>query len=83
MHQVMIERIGDYVKYPEDVECSFKDRESLFTICELPVDQSRITNLVESTFGTIRHRTQQAKGCMSRHRALHLMFRLGRVVMNH
>ena len=32
---------------------------------------------IESTFGTIRHRTTWAKGCLTRDALLHMMFKLG------
>ena len=43
----------------------------------------RTTNPIESTFGTIRHRTRQAKGCVSRQSALHMMFKLGCAAETH
>ena len=36
----------------------------------------RTSNPIESTFGTIRHRTKRAKGCLSRNGMLHMMFKL-------
>ena len=35
------------------------------------------SNLIESTFGTIRHRTRRTKGCLSRDGMPHMMFKLG------
>ncbi|MCY4426924.1 MAG: IS256 family transposase, partial [Halieaceae bacterium] len=37
----------------------------------------RTSNPIESAFGTIRHRTKRAKGCLSRDGMLHMMFKLG------
>ena len=37
----------------------------------------RTSNPIESTFGTIRHRTKSSKGCLSRDGMLHMMFKLG------
>lgn len=37
----------------------------------------RTTNPIESTFGTIRHRTKRAKGCLARDGVLHMIFKLG------
>ena len=34
----------------------------------------RTSNPIESTFGTIRHRTKRSKGCLSRDGMLHMMF---------
>lgn len=68
------------VKYPKVVECLLKDREELMTFYEFPAQhwQSiRTTNPIESTFGTIRHRTRRSKGCLSRNGMLHMMFKLG------
>ena len=36
-----------------------------------------MTNPIESTFGTIRHRTKRSKGCLTRDGMLHMMFKLG------
>jgi len=37
----------------------------------------RTSNPIESTFGTIRHRTKRSKGCLTRDGMLHMMFKLG------
>ena len=37
----------------------------------------RSSNPIESTFGTIRHRTRRTKGCLTRDGMLHMMFKLG------
>lgn len=37
----------------------------------------RTTNPIESTVATIRHRTNRAKGCMTRNSLLHMLFKLG------
>ena len=37
----------------------------------------RTGNPIESTFGTIRHRTRRTKGCLNRDGMLHMMFKLG------
>jgi len=37
----------------------------------------RMSNPIESTFGTIRHRTKRSKGCLTRSGMLHMMFKLG------
>lgn len=73
-------------KFPDAVECLVKDRETLFTFYDFPAEHwrsIRTTNPIESTFGTIRHRTRQAKGCVSRQSALHMMFKLGCVAETH
>ncbi len=67
-------------KYPKAVQCLQKDREELMTFYDFPAQhwQSlRTTNPIESTFGTIRHRTRRSKGCLSRDGMLHMIFKLG------
>ena len=67
-------------KYPKAVQCLQKDREELMAFYDFPAQhwQSlRTTNPIESTFGTIRHRTKRSKGCMSRDGMLHMIFKLG------
>ena len=67
-------------KYPKSTLCLQKDREDLLAFYDYPAQhwQSiRTSNPIESTFGTIRHRTKRAKGCLSRDGMLHMMFKLG------
>ena len=67
-------------KYPKVAECLQKDRDELLVFYDFPAEhwQSlRTTNPIESTFGTIRHRTKRSKGCLSRDGMLHMMFKLG------
>ena len=67
-------------KYPKAVECLQKDRNELMAFFNFPAEhwQSiRTTNPIESTFGTIRHRTKQSKGCLSRDGMLNMIFKLG------
>ena len=68
------------VKYPKATACLQKDREALLTFYAFPAEQwpsLRTTNPIESTFGTIRHRTIRTKGCLTRDGMLHMMFKLG------
>ena len=37
----------------------------------------RTSNPIESTIGTICHRTKRSKGCPTRYGMLHIMFKLG------
>ncbi len=37
----------------------------------------RTSNLIESTYETIYHRTKHSKGCLSRDGMLYMMFKLG------
>ena len=67
-------------KYPKATLCLQKDREELLAFYDFPAQhwQSlRTTNPIESTFGTIRHRTKRSKGCLTRDGMLHMMFKLG------
>jgi len=67
-------------KYPRATHCLEKDRDALLCFYDFPAQhwQSiRTTNPIESAFGTIRHRTKRAKGCLSRDGMLHMLFKLG------
>jgi len=67
-------------KYPKATLCLQKDREELMAFYDFPAEhwQSiRTSNPIESSFGTIRHRTKRSKGCLSRDGMLHMMFKLG------
>jgi transposase-like protein len=66
-------------KYPKAVECLSKDKEVLFTFYDFPAEHwvhLRTGNPIESTFGTVRHRTRQTKGCGSRLATLTMVFKL-------
>lgn len=67
-------------KYPKATLCLEKDREDLMAFYDFPAEhwQSlRTSNPIESTFGTIRHRTKRSRGCLSSNTMLHMMFKLG------
>ena len=67
-------------KYPKATVCLQKDREELMSFFSFPAkhwQSIRTSNPIESTFGTIRHRTKRSKGCLSRDGMLHMMFKLG------
>ena len=67
-------------KYPKAVACLEKDREALLAFYDFPAEHwvhIRMTNPIESTFATIRHRTDQAKGCVSRNTMLAMIYKLG------
>ena len=60
--------------------CLQKGRDELLTFYAFPAwhwQSLRTTNPIESTFGTIRHRTRRTKGCLTRNGMLHMMFKLG------
>lgn len=67
-------------KYPKATECLSKDRKELLAFYDFPAEHwshIRSTNVIESTFGTLRHRTDRAKGCVSRNTILAMLFKLG------
>jgi putative transposase len=62
-------------KYDKAVACLIKDREVLLTFYDFPAEHwkhVRTTNPIESTFATVRLRTDKTKGCLSRQTALAL-----------
>lgn len=66
-------------KYPKACECLEKDKQVLFTFYDFPAAHwrhLRTTNPIESTFGTVRHRTRQTKGCGSRKATLSMVYKL-------
>ena len=68
------------VKYPKAAQCLQKDHEELLAFYDFPAQHwlsIRTSNPIESTFGTIRHRTKRSKGCLTRDGMLHMMFKLG------
>jgi len=65
-------------KYPRAAECLAKDRESLLTFYDFPAEHwvhLRTTNPIESTFATVRLRTNRTKGCGSRMATLTMVFK--------
>ena len=67
-------------KYPKAAICLQKDREEMLAFYDFPAlhwQSIRTSNPIESTFGTIRHRTKRSKGCLSRDGMLQMMFKLG------
>ena len=66
-------------KYPRAVTCLTKDREALLAFYDFPAEHwlhIRTTNAIESTFATLRHRTQRVKGAFSKDTALAMMLQL-------
>jgi transposase-like protein len=67
------------VKYDKAVECLTKDREALLAFYDFPAEHwkhLRTTNVIESSFATIRHRTVRSRGCLSNKTALAMIFKL-------
>jgi len=68
-------------KYPKACICLEKDKERLFTFYDFPAvhwQHIRSTNVIESLFATIRHRTRQTKGCGSRMTTLSMVYKLAK-----
>lgn len=66
-------------KCPRAVECLEKDKEDLFTFYDFPAEHwqhIRSTNVIESTFATVRHRHRQTKGCGNRMATLSMAHKL-------
>ena len=74
---VFVETWG--VKYDKAVECLVKDRDALLAFYDFPAEHwkhLRTTNVIESSFATVRHRTVRSKGCLSNKTALAMIFKL-------
>jgi putative transposase len=66
-------------KHPKACECLAKDREVLLTFYDYPAQHwmhLRTTNPIESTFATVRLRTDKTKGSGSRIACLTMVFKL-------
>jgi hypothetical protein len=56
-----------------------KDRDALLAFYDFPAEHwkhLRTTNVIESSFATVRHRTVRSKGCLSNKTALAMIFKL-------
>jgi putative transposase len=68
-------------KYPKAWQCLEKDRAALLAFYDFPAAHwvhLRTTNVIESSFAMVRHRTRQTKGCGSRSATLGMVYKLGR-----
>jgi transposase-like protein len=66
-------------KYPKAVECLSKDRDALLAFYDFPAEHwvhIRTINPIESTFATVRLRTDKTRGCVSQDSILSLVFKL-------
>jgi putative transposase len=73
-------------KYAKAAACLTKDREALLAFYAVPAEHwkhVRTTNPVESTFATVRLRTDKTKGCLSRETALAMAFKLAKAAERH
>ena len=67
-------------KYPKATECLAKDREALLAFYDFPAEHwihIRSSNVIESSFATVRHRTDRTKGCLTRDGMLAMIYKLG------
>ncbi|MBL8085900.1 MAG: IS256 family transposase [Candidatus Obscuribacter sp.] len=68
-------------KYPKATECLVKDRDVLLTFYDFPAEHwthLRTTNPIESTFATVRLRTNKTRGMLTRDTMLTMVFKLSR-----
>jgi putative transposase len=66
-------------KYPEAAQCLEKDRDALLTFFDFPAEHwrhIRTTNPIESTFATVRLRTDKVRGCFSTNTVIAMAFKL-------
>lgn len=66
-------------KYPEATKCLSKDRKVLLAFYDFPAEHwqhIRSTNPIESTFATVRLRTDKTRGAVSKQTILPLVFKL-------
>jgi transposase-like protein len=65
-------------KYPKAAQCLEKDRDALFTFYDFPAEHwrhIRTTNPIESTFATVRLRTNKVRGCFSASTVISMAFK--------
>jgi transposase-like protein len=73
-------------KYPKAVACLEKDRDALLAFYAFPAEHwmhIRTTNPIESTFATVRLRTDKTKGCGTRLATLTMVFKLAQSAERH
>lgn len=66
-------------KYPKATQCLDKDRDELLAFYAFPAkhwQHIRTTNVIESSFATVRLRTGKTRGCLSRNTGLTMVFKL-------
>jgi len=71
---------GYGAKYPKASECLAKDRDALLAFYDFPAEHwthIRSSNVIESSFATVRHRTDRTKGCLTRDGMLAMIYKLG------
>ena len=73
-------------KYDKATACLSKDRQALLAFYDFPAEHwkhVRTSNPIESTFATVRLRTDKTKGCLSRETALAMVFKLAQSAERH
>lgn len=79
-HKAFDAFVADYqAKYPKAADCLSKDRGELLAFYDFPAEHwihLRTTNPIESTFATVRLRTEKTKGCGTRQACLTMVFKL-------
>ena len=68
-------------KYPKATACLASNRDELLSFYDFPAahwTHLRTTNVIESVFATIRHRSSRAKGCVTRQTMLSMIYKMGR-----
>jgi putative transposase len=79
-----LEKYG--AKYDKAAACLAKDRAALLAFYDFPAEHwkhVRTSNPIESTFATVRLRTDKTKGCLSRETALAMVFKLAKSAERH
>lgn len=67
------------LKYPKAMECLEKDREEMLAFYDFPAEHwihIRTSNPIESTFATVRLRTNKSRHCGSRNTTLAMVYKL-------
>ena len=73
-------------KHDKAADCLVKDRATLLAFYDFPAEHwkhVRTSNPIESTFATVRLRTDKTKGCLSRDTALAMVFKLAKSAERH
>ena len=74
-----LERYDD--KYTKAAACLVRDRDELLAFYDFPAahwTHLRTTNVIESAFATIRHRSSRSKGCVTRQTILSMIYKMER-----
>ncbi len=67
-------------KYPKAMQCLEKDRNQMLAFYDFPAihwQHIRTSNPIESTFATVRLRTNKTRSCVSRNSILAMVYKLG------